>query len=308
MDSSAKRLATFTSWPHHGQNDPRYMAAAGFYQDHRWAQDAATCFFCDLTLTDWATGQDTATKHLQCQPSCTWIVGKTMNTQEKRENTFDNWPWDGALSYMMVAAAGFYQSDRTNHAVTCHSCQLTLQPRELLHDPLEAHISSLSGRRCAFLRMNPSSLDVNEEASDPPRPQVQLGFPGSTSFPPSPPASPHIPDNTCGQCEKNFSTKGKLFSHLKKVHRIDKCRKCGRRFANGDRLSDHLLHDHAVPKVTKITTMGGRKIRSTGRPVKGTRIGPRNRGARARALGPSWPFIFDHDDDDDLKIKQEPDT
>ncbi len=313
MDSFAKRLATFTSWPHHGQHVPRYMAAAGFYQDHKWARDAATCFHCDLTLADWAVGQDPATKHVECQPSCTWIVGKTMNTQEKREDTFQNWPWDGALSHMMVAAAGFYQSDRTNHAVTCHSCQLTLQPGELLSDPLQAHISSLSAWRCTFVRRNLSSVDVKEEATDalrrgPCRGPVQTGAALVGPFPPSPPASPHASDNACTRCGKDFATKRELFSHLREVHRINKCRKCGKRFANGDRLADHLLQDHAVPKVTKITKMGGRKVQLTGKPVKGRRIGPRNRGARARAIGKNWPFIFDHDNNDEIKIKQEPET
>lgn len=283
------------------------MAAAGFFHDHRWARDAATCFFCDLTLTDWAAAQDPATKHVQCQPSCTWIVGKTMNTQEKREDTFDNWPWDGALSHMMVAAAGFYQSDRAHHAVTCYSCQLTLQPGEIVSDPLQAHISSLSGRRCAFLRRNLFSLDVKEEAIDAPHLRVPIGILGSVAFPPSPPASPPVPETTCGKCEKNFPTKDSLFRHLRKIHRIDKCRKCGRRFANGDCLSDHLLHSHAVPKVTGITKMGGRKVQLTGKPVKGRRIGLRKRGARARAMRQNWPFIFDHDDgDDDIKIEREP--
>jgi len=240
-----------------------------------------------------------------------------MNTQEKREDTFHNWPWDGALSYMMVAAAGFYQSDRTNHAVTCHSCQLTLQPRELLSDPLEAHVTSLPGRRCGFVRRNSFAVDVKGEATDAARSQAlespsrlfrQTGSAVPFPLPPSPPASIHAPEDTCGRCGKTFATKRDAFGHLREVHKLNKCRKCGRRFGNGDRLSDHLLKDHAVPKVTKITKIGGVKVQLTGKPIKGRRLGRRNRGTRARAIGQNWPFIFDHDDNDDVKINQEPET
>ena len=118
------------------------MAAAGFYQDHTFTRytDAATCFPCDFTFTGWAAGEDPATEHIKRQPTCTWIVSKSMNTQEKREATYDSWPYDGALSPVMVAAAAFYQSDPTNHVVTCYSCQMTLLPSGLLPDPLQARV------------------------------------------------------------------------------------------------------------------------------------------------------------------------
>lgn len=54
--------------------------------------------------------------------------------------------------------------------------------------------------------------------------------------------------------------------------------------------------------------MGGKKVQLTRRRIKGRRIGPRNRGAKARAVGKDGPSVFDHDDVDDIKIKQEPET
>ena len=314
MDSFAKRLSTFTSWPHAGQHDPRYMAAAGFYQDFKWPAhtDAATCFHCDCTFTGWVAGEDPATEHVRRNPQCTWIVGKTMNTQEKREATFDNWPYDGPLSHMMVAAAGFYQSDRKSHIVTCHSCQLTLSSGELLPDPLRAHGASLLGKTCDIVKRSPTYTERSVRSPPPERerergvasPSRQLVTNHARGLPPSPPTSPSSV-TTCGFCGKGFSSKREVFSHLLDVHRLNKCRKCRKRFPSGDRLSDHLCAAHGVPKVTRITKLNGKKVRLTGKPLNGTKRRLRNRGVKARANPSGWMWAQDHDEHK-VTIKQEP--
>ena len=314
MDSITKRLATFTSWPHHGQHNARKMAAAGFYQDHDSPHmDAASCFDCEFTLTSWATAEDPAIEHIIRQPLCAWTVRKTMNTQEKREDTFHDWPFGGPLSSMVVAAAGFYQSNRVNHMVSCYSCQLTLHPEELMPDPLQAHSTSLPGRTCAVVRRQ--IAQIKQEASPPSTPRgpaspTQQPVAGLAPNPPlSPPATPPSTENSsCGKCGKHCKSNNKVYKHLRKIHKIDRCRKCRKRFPPGESLSDHLLEAHAVPKVTKITKDRGKTVQLTGRALKKSKRGRRNRGLKARENPWGWMWKQYDDDVAPVHIKQEPDA
>lgn len=238
-----------------------------------------------------------------------------MNTPEKREGTFNNWPFDGVLSHIMVAAAGFYQSDWTNHGVTCYSCQLTLQPVELLPDPLEAHGRFLLIGSCAVATRKSAQIQRKAAFQAPTReiaslnPQLILGpGPRGPCLPLSPPASPASSATKCEWCGKQFETRAEVFRHLRVVHKLNKCRKCRKRFPSGDKLADHLLAAHVVPKVIKVTEKGGRKVPLTGKIVKGSKRRRRNQGAKARASPWDWMWRQDHDDHEEVKIKQEPGT
>ena len=204
MATFEQRLRSFTSWPHARNHAPEYMAAAGFLQNHRVQghSDAAICFNCDMTLASWETAMDPVKEHLERSPRCTWITGKMMNTQEKREDTCGDWPFDQQLSYMMVAAARFFQSDVQTHTVTCYSCQLTLGPQQLGNDPLRAHIGLDNPRSpCAYLSRATSSTE--------------------RALPPTPPPTPPRLRHRCPVCHNLFPTQDGLRRHLadpKKAH------------------------------------------------------------------------------------------
>lgn len=197
MATFEQRLKTFTNWPHGKNHAPEYMAAAGFLQNHRVQghNDAAMCFNCEMTLASWETAMDPVKEHLLRSPRCTWITSKMMNTQEKREETFDDWPFNEQLSYMMVAAAGFFQSDIPTHTVTCYSCQLTLGPQQLGTDPLRAHIRlDKPTSPCTYLSKATS--------------------PAERAMPPTPPPTPPLLRHRCPECRNLFSTEAGLRRHL----------------------------------------------------------------------------------------------
>ncbi|KAL9596006.1 MAG: hypothetical protein Q9219_006090 [cf. Caloplaca sp. 3 TL-2023] len=217
MATFEQRLKTFTNWPHDGSHAPKYMAAAGFVKDHNFPGlvDAATCLSCEMTMTHWDKGMDPITEHLDHSPRCAWITGKMMNTQEKREETFGNWPFEDQLSYMLVAAAGFFQSDIQTHTVTCYACQLTLGPQQLGNDPLRAHARlDNQASPCPYLTKTVSSEE--------------------RALPPTPPPTPPLLRHQCAVCHNRFLTKDALRRHLvdpKKAH-LPKARKIiGRRTA-----------------------------------------------------------------------------
>ena len=196
MATFEQRLSTFVNWPHRGQHAPEYMAAAGWLHDRQiyGHTDAARCFNCDLTLVGWETA-DPVREHLKRNSHCSWITGKMMNTQEKREETFDNWPFEDQASYMMVAAAGFFQSDTDTHTVTCYACQLTLGPQQLGTDPLRAHIRfSNSISPCAYL--------------------TRTTTPAERALPLSPRPAPSLLKHQCAVCHNRFQSKGGLRLHL----------------------------------------------------------------------------------------------
>ena len=204
MSTFEQRLKTFTKWPHGNRHAPEYMAAAGFFQNHRVHDhnDAATCFNCEMTLASWATAMDPVKEHLDRSPRCTWITGKMMNTQEKREDTFGDWPFDERLSYILVAAAGFFQSDVQTHTVTCYACQLTLGPEQLGTDPLGAHMrldNHISP--CVYLS--------------------KATHPAERALPLTPPLTPPLRKYRCAVCRNPFPTLKALRQHLadpKKAH------------------------------------------------------------------------------------------
>lgn len=204
MATFEQRLKSFTNWPHGRNHAPEYMAAAGFLQNHRVQGhiDAAICFNCEMTLASWETAMDPVKEHLERSPRCTWITSKMMNTQEKREDTFADWPFNQQLSYMMVAAAGFFQSDVQTHTVTCYSCQLTLGPPQLGNDPLRAHVELDNPRSpCAYLSKATSSTE--------------------RALPPTPPPTPPLLRHQCPVCHNLFLTQDSLRRHLadpKKAH------------------------------------------------------------------------------------------
>ena len=196
MATFEQRLSTFVNWPHRGKHAPEYMAAAGWLHDRQiyGHSDAARCFNCDLTLVGWETA-DPVREHLKRNSHCSWITGKMMNTQEKREETFDNWPFEDQVSYMMVAAAGFFQSDTDTHTVTCYACQLTLGPQQLDTDPLRAHVrfnNSISP--CAYL--------------------TKATTPAERVLPLSPPPTPPRLKHRCVVCHNRFPTRDALQLHL----------------------------------------------------------------------------------------------
>ncbi|KAL8787649.1 MAG: hypothetical protein Q9213_002080 [Squamulea squamosa] len=177
--------------------------------------DAAMCLSCDMTLTHWDTAMDPVKEHLDRSLRCSWITSKMMNTQEKREETFAHWPFDDQLSYMMVAAAGFFQSDVETHTVTCHACQLTLGPQQLGNDPLRAHARLDNPTSpCSYL--------------------TKAASPFERGLPPTPPPTPPLLRHQCAVCHNRFLTKAGLRQHLadpKKAH-LPKARKIiGRRTA-----------------------------------------------------------------------------
>ncbi|CAF9939923.1 MAG: hypothetical protein HETSPECPRED_002104 [Heterodermia speciosa] len=222
MTTFEQRLATFVNWPHRGTHAPGYMAAAGWLHDHQ-AQghnDAAKCFSCALTLVGWETAQPPIREHLDRNPHCAWITSKTMNTQEKREDSFGNWPFDEhhRLSYLLVAAAGFFQSDPTTHTVTCYACQLTLGTQQLGPDPLATHIRLDSPfSPCPYLTK--AAALAAENRALPPSP------------PPTPPQHPRL-KHQCRVCHNRFPTWGGLGRHLadpKKAHSPKPRKVIGRR-------------------------------------------------------------------------------
>lgn len=280
------------------------MAAAGFFQNHEYTHlaDAATCFYCDLTVTQWIGRPDPATVHATEQPACTWIFGKLMNTQEDREATFDNWPFEGRGSFMMVAAAGFYQSNRINHAVTCYSCNLTLRPDQLLSDPLQAHATHLGGRKCAVIK-GASRIKVEHDTMRPTweaaSPSRQLMDDFKPELPPSPPSTSSSPEHTCGKCGKEFASKTKVFGHLKRVHKINQCRQCRVMCRSTDALSEHLVTAHGTPRITKIVHSDGRVTKASGKNRKRFRHATRSMRVQAKRRVEVRT--------DDVVIKKEPD-
>lgn len=210
MTTFEQRLHTFVNWPHGGTHAPEYMAAAGWLHDHQATTDhpdAAKCFSCDLTLVDWGTSQPPIREHLARNPHCTWLTSKTMNTQEKREDTFADWPFDEHyhLSYMLVAAAGFFQSDTRTHTVTCFACHLTLGPQQLGTDPLAAHLR-LDNPISPCVYLTKATTLAAERRAPPP-----------LSPPPTPPGLRY----QCRVCRNLFPTEDGLRQHLanpKKAH------------------------------------------------------------------------------------------
>ena len=219
MTTFEQRLRTYVNWPHGGTHAPIYMAAAGWLHDHEAHDhnDTAKCFNCDLTLVHWGTAQPPIREHWERNPHCSWITSKMMNTQKKREDTFANWPFDehDDLSYMLVAAAGFFQSDTRTHTVTCYACQLTLGPRQLGTDPLRVHFQ-LDSRISPCAHLTKATRLAEERGVLPPSP------------PPTPPRLRH----RCRVCHNLFTTLDGLRRHLvdpKKAH-LPKARKViGRR-------------------------------------------------------------------------------
>ena len=214
MTTSEQRLKTFVNWPHSGTHAPVNMAAAGWLHDNNQAhghKDAAQCFNCDLALVGWKTAQNPFREHLERSPHCTWILSKTMNTQEKREDTFANWPFDEHhdLSYMRVAAAGFFQSDPTTHTVTCHACQLTLGPQQLGTDPLAVHMRlDNPNSPCAYL-IKVTENGLRRHLANPKKahmPRARRSLPTVQG--------PQQPKHRCGICRNVFSTQDGLARHM----------------------------------------------------------------------------------------------
>ena len=71
MQSEDERLRSFTSsWPL-PTNFKRKLAEAGFYA--KGHDDETECFTCGIVLTDWKVEDDPCRRHLQANPSCTFI-------------------------------------------------------------------------------------------------------------------------------------------------------------------------------------------------------------------------------------------
>lgn len=65
-----RRLGTFVSWPEKYSSRPLVLAEAGFYYTGKDGSDKVTCFFCNMSLDNWAGNKDPIEEHRKLSPSC----------------------------------------------------------------------------------------------------------------------------------------------------------------------------------------------------------------------------------------------
>ena len=197
------RLHTFTNWPYREHMAAPLMAAMGFYQ-HSRNSDAVSCFCCQVRIENWHEQSDPIKEHQRASPTCSWSNGTYMTTVEERFGSFHSWSNDIKPLSILLAAAGFYHSNKHADSVTCFSCKLDLRDWKKDDDPIKLHIEHASLHQlCQWI-----SRITNQ-------PQQYV--------PPTPPLTPPVVEakgiaHRCEACNKTFSSGNKFHKHRREAH------------------------------------------------------------------------------------------
>ena len=141
--SENDRASTFSSYPSkkYGSVQSKSMAAAYFY--YTGVEDVIRCAFCRLTLYATCVNDGSLLEeHFRCSPFCTVVApnesmtnasrpssrfSTSMEKEEIRFGTFENWPHHlASASVGELAADGFYYSG-VGDQVTCFACQVSVR-------------------------------------------------------------------------------------------------------------------------------------------------------------------------------------
>ena len=68
----SSRLDTFSDWPIQMKQKPRKLAESGFF--YTGFADHVKCFYCDVSLEDWDSGDDEWEEHVKESPDCKHLI------------------------------------------------------------------------------------------------------------------------------------------------------------------------------------------------------------------------------------------
>ncbi|XP_053331410.1 baculoviral IAP repeat-containing protein 1-like [Spea bombifrons] len=180
MRSELKRLKTHLDLEPMSTWSPTELAAAGFYCTG--LSNSSQCFSCGLVLCKHSTSFSPMENHHKFSPNCAFIQGKdagniskydlrlqpsnvistnehvTMESEEKRLETYTNWPAYSLIAPAVLAQAGFFFTG-TRDNVQCFSCAGCLGNWLENDDPWKEHAKWFS--RCEFLRSIKSQREIN---------------------------------------------------------------------------------------------------------------------------------------------------
>ena len=162
-----------------------------------------------------------------------------MSTLEERLASFHLWPFDIKPLPISMAAAGFYHSNKRTDAVTCFSCDSTLEDWKRDDDPIFRHRRTLRGQNCSWVR---KIITVPDEYAAPiPRKAPPMWDHKS---------KPH----KCRICRKVFSPGNQFRKHERDAHHNERRRGGVLRNPSGV----GFIGKHRVSKPTRKVVMPGR--------------------------------------------------
>lgn len=156
-ENEQTRIESFKKWPFSFLLNPKDLARAGFF--FNGPGDIVTCFQCNGTLANWDPKHDPINQHAKFFPNCIFIselvtdyfkpIHPFYDNEEKRLDSFYNWPSNSAQKPIELSKNGFFYSGQ-NDTVTCFHCNGSLANWSKNDNPLFDHAASFPN--CPFVK------------------------------------------------------------------------------------------------------------------------------------------------------------
>uniref|UniRef100_A0A8C4SUJ9 NACHT domain-containing protein n=1 Tax=Erpetoichthys calabaricus TaxID=27687 RepID=A0A8C4SUJ9_ERPCA len=176
MRSEISRLKSFENLKSYSSCSPSERAKGGFYctEDGSYMQ----CFCCGFVLLGTPQDKTPYICHQEFQPNCDFIKGlevgnipkyevrvqqnididldkvQVYSIEEKRVESYKDWPNYSKADLIRLARAGFYFTGKFRDTVQCHCCGGTLSHWEQEDDPWKEHAKWFP--ECEFLQSKKS--------------------------------------------------------------------------------------------------------------------------------------------------------
>ena len=131
-----------------------------------------------------------------------------MSTLEERLGSFHSWPLNIKPMPILMAAAGFFHSNKNTDAVTCFCCTLRLEDWKPNDNPIQRHEEAAAqefGRPCTWL----NKIITTPERVVPPVPTRAAPMWDHRKTP-----------HKCGLCRMVFSSGNQFRKHKKDAHPV----------------------------------------------------------------------------------------
>eukprot|EP00118_Oscarella_pearsei_P024945 m.307174 g.307174 ORF g.307174 m.307174 type:complete len:675 (+) comp41984_c0_seq1:894-2918(+) len=185
-DSLVARFDTFKGWPTSCPVSPEELAQAGFYY-HKGKEDTVECYVCHVVLKHWKVGDTACGEHRRYSPYCPLITGSLptassksppsahassppskpshyFTDEQKRRETFANWPRTVPVGIGDLAEAGFLYTGRGDE-VRCFECGVSVQRWVPGDVPIHEHIKASPD--CTFAQSLLKKNDIRESVKSP---------------------------------------------------------------------------------------------------------------------------------------------